>query len=46
MEDFKEWLNSDNVIKTKEGYRTQCTQYSKTFTLEQLLTYFDREYNS
>lgn len=46
MEDFKEWLNSEDVIKTKKGYMTRCTQYTKAFTLQQLLTYFDREYNN
>jgi hypothetical protein len=48
MEDLREafldWLKSDNVIKTKEGYRCQCMQYMKAFTLFGIYRYFIREY--
>lgn len=43
-EEFNDWLNSDNVVKTKEGYVTQCTLYRKTFTLDKLREYFNKEY--
>jgi hypothetical protein len=41
---FKDWLNSDNVVKFHNGYRTQCTLYRKLFSLQELEKYYDREY--
>lgn len=41
---FKDWLNSDNVVKFHNGYRTQCTLYRKSFSLQELEDYYDREY--
>jgi hypothetical protein len=34
----------DNVIKTKEGYLTQCTGYRKAFTKKELFDYFVLNY--
>jgi len=44
VEEFKAWLKSDNVIKTKEGYRCQCNQWQQLFTLNELKAYFRKEY--
>jgi len=44
MKEFNKWLKSDNVIPVDGGYRTQCTQYQKLFTLAELKTYFKKEY--
>jgi len=41
---FLKWLSSDNVIKTTEGYKTQCSQYAKGFTRKELYVYFKKEY--
>ncbi len=50
MEDLREafigWLQSDNVIKTPEGYRCQCMQYAKAFSVFGIYRYFIREYGS
>jgi hypothetical protein len=36
-DDFIRWVNSDNVISLiKNEYQTQCTQYSKSFTIDTL----------
>jgi len=44
-EQFKEWVESDNVVKIGENlYRTQCTLYSKAFTFEELKQYWKNEY--
>ena len=43
--DFKDWIDSDNVVKNVNGYVTQCTQYRKTFNYEELMKYFVREYS-
>lgn len=42
--DFLDWMKSDNVINTKEGYRTQCSQYMKAFNRKELYVYFKHEY--
>ncbi len=42
---FKDWVNSDNVVKFHNGYRTQCTLYRKLFTLEELQEYYNRNFN-
>lgn len=45
MEGFEEWKNSDNVVKTgPDEYRTQCSQYRPSFSLEELKEYFRKEY--
>lgn len=41
---FIEWYKSDNVIKTAEGFRTQCSQYAKAFNKKELYIYFKKEY--
>ena len=41
---FLHWMKSDNVIKTKEGYRTQCSQYRIAMTRKELYKYFKKEY--
>lgn len=50
LKDLIEWINSDNVIKVlRDGnkrYLTQCTQYFKPFTKDELKKYFKREYLS
>jgi hypothetical protein len=39
--------NSDNVVKTGgSSYLTQCTQYKRVFTFNQLVDYLLREYFS
>lgn len=44
---FVNWLKSDNVIKTgADSYKTQCTLYVPTFNIEQLKTYFKKEYKT
>lgn len=43
---FIEWLHSDNVVKTIHGYKCQCMQYSRTFSLFGIYRYFIREYGS
>jgi len=44
---FEIWRDSDNVIKTAEnGYKTQCGQYKKEHTEEELKAYFIKEYCS
>ena len=41
---FLKWIDSDNVIKMTEGYRTQCTLYCKAFTRKELYVYFKKQY--
>lgn len=42
---FEIWRDSDNVFKTAEnGYKTQCGQYKKTHTEDELKAYFIKEY--
>ena len=43
---FIDWKASDNVIKTKEGYRTQCSQYSIAMNRKELYKYFKKEFGS
>tara|TARA_R110000772_G_scaffold251582_2_gene366652 strand:- start:504 stop:650 length:147 start_codon:yes stop_codon:yes gene_type:complete len=44
-EDFKEWINSDNVIKVGiNTYIEQSSQYKRYYTLEQLKEYFIKEF--
>lgn len=44
-EQFNDWLNSDNVIKTGENqYKEHSTQWRKVFTLDELRAFFEREY--
>ncbi len=44
MEDYNIWKNSDNVVEVENGFKTQCSQYSKTFTELELQEYFLKEY--
>lgn len=45
LKDFKLWIKSDNVFKIdNDHYKTQCTQYCKTFSFSELFDYFEREY--
>jgi len=42
---FEIWRESDNVVKTSEnGYKTQCSQYNKEFSHDELKAYFIKEY--
>ena len=42
---FDAWIKSDNVWQDKDDrYLTQCSQYKIPMTLEQLETYFKKEY--
>ena len=49
---FMTWILNDNVIQcTKEirgtkfqAYRTQCTQYRKSFLIDELIKYYLKEY--
>jgi hypothetical protein len=42
---FDAWIKSDNVWQDKDDrYLTQCSQYMIPMTLEQLETYFKKEY--
>lgn len=41
---FKNWLNSDNVVKLKNKYTFQCIQYKKKFTYKQSYKYWLKEY--
>ena len=41
---FKQWLNSDNVIKLGNKYTFQCIQYKKQFTYKQSYKYWLKEY--
>ena len=41
---FKEWMNSDNVIKLGNKYTFQCIQYKKQFTYKQSYKYWLKEY--
>lgn len=43
-EEFTLWFNSDNVIQVSGGWITQCTQYRKIFTYDELMMYFEQEY--
>lgn len=41
---FLRWLNGDNVIKTDNGYKTQCSLYRKSFALLDAYRYFVNHY--
>ena len=41
---FKQWLNSDNVIKLGNKYTFQCIQYKKQFTYIAAYKYWLKEY--
>lgn len=43
---FLKWLVSDNVVGNTLGYKTQCSQYSKVFTIDELVAYYKREYGN
>ncbi|AGO47456.1 hypothetical protein Phi19:3_gp052 [Cellulophaga phage phi19:3] len=42
--EFKEWFNSDNIIKEGANYLTQCTQYRIKMCMQQIQEYFINEY--
>jgi hypothetical protein len=47
LNSFLEWKHSDNVSKMNNGiYTTQCSQYKKGFTAQELYNYFMKEYAS
>ena len=41
---FKQWIESDNVIKLGSKYTFQCIQYKKQFTYKQSYKYWLKEY--
>ena len=42
---FEEWFEDGNVVKFKDGYSTQCSQYTNRFkTIKQLYKYFLTEF--
>jgi len=42
---LKQWLADGNVIVKPNGrYATQCSQYTNSLTLKELVTYFIKEY--
>lgn len=42
---FEIWRDSDNVVKVGEdAYKTQCSQYCKSFSEQELKKYFIKEY--
>lgn len=45
MREFKEF-KKNNVIKFKEGYSTQCSQYTNRLTEKELYKYYVKEYKS
>ncbi len=45
LKEFKQF-KKDNVIKFKEGYATQCSQYSNRLTEKELYKYYIKEYIS
>lgn len=40
------YWRKNNVIKTNDGYLTQCTGYRKAFTKKELFAYYVREYST
>jgi hypothetical protein len=42
---LKEWIADGNVIVKPNGrYATQCSQYTNSLTLKELVSYFMKEY--
>jgi hypothetical protein len=41
---YNAWKESDNVIAVDGGFKTQCTQYTITFTEDELRKYYLQEY--
>lgn len=42
---LKQWLADGNVIVKPNGrYATQCSQYTNSLTLKELVTYYMKEY--
>jgi hypothetical protein len=42
---FMQWVTSDDVIKTREGYVCQLTQYKVTYkSLGELYTLYKKEF--
>jgi hypothetical protein len=45
MESFNQWFNDGNAVKVGANkYVEQSTQYRKYFTLEELITFYKKEY--
>lgn len=45
IDEFNEWVNSDNVIQTAQNtFKCQCNQYKFSFTRIELYKYFVKEY--
>tara|TARA_R100001369_G_scaffold23361_5_gene42997 strand:+ start:732 stop:1118 length:387 start_codon:yes stop_codon:yes gene_type:complete len=42
---FKQWMQSDNVIKLGNKYTFQCIQYKKQFTFAAAYKYWLKEYH-
>ena len=44
-QDFKDWFSDGNVVKFKNGYSTQCSQYKNRYkTIKHLYKYFLTEF--
>jgi len=44
---IKAWIDDGNVIVKPNGtYATQCSQYTNSLTLRQLVQYYLKEYGS
>jgi len=42
---LKEWIADGNVIVKPNGrYATQCSQYTNSLTLKELVSYYMKEY--
>jgi hypothetical protein len=42
---LKEWIADGNVIVKPNGrYATQCSQYTNSLTLKELVSYYIKEY--
>ena len=47
MEEFNQWFNDGNACKVGANkYVEQSTQYKKYFTLEELITFYKKEYKN
>jgi hypothetical protein len=44
LNDFNEWLHSDNVVQINSKYSTQDALYRNRLTLKELKAYFIREF--
>lgn len=45
--EFEAWMKDGNVHQVSvDKYTTQCSQWSKEFTFEELCAYYKREYDA